>query len=114
MKNAVKCVTLIFSVLFCGTIFVSMAKNTETNLETVIGTIRYQGNMPLQYPCIKTQDEKIYTILADEKTVNKIKKTATAVFEFKGKVIANQPGKLSYNGSKDGYFELYSYKILKK
>ncbi len=85
-----------------------------SNISTAEGTILYQGNVPFQYPCIKTPDGKIYTILSDEKTIEKIKKNASSVFRFEGRIIPNEPGKLSYKGSKDGYFEVQDFEILEQ
>lgn len=78
------------------------------------GTILYQGNVPFQYPCIKTPDGKTYTILAEEKTMRKIEKNASSFFKFEGRIIPNEPGKLSYKGSKDGYFEVRNFEILEQ
>lgn len=97
-----------------GILFTSMAKNNNKDFTTVTGTIRYQGNVPFEYPCIRTTDDKIYTISADEKTMKKIKANGTAVFEFTGTIIPNENDKLSFNGSKDGYFEVESVRIMKK
>lgn len=82
------------------------------SISSAEGTILYQGNVPFQYPCIKTPDGKTYTILAEEKTMRKIEKNASSFFRFEGRIIPNEPGKLSYKGSKDGYFEVRNFEIL--
>lgn len=84
------------------------------NISIAEGTILYQGNVPFQYPCIKTPDGKTYTILAEEKTIRKIEKNASSFFRFEGRIIPNEPGKLSYKGSKDGYFEVRNFEILEQ
>lgn len=112
MKKTFKTLILILSIFTISLFFTSMSRNKENDLATVTGTIRYQGNAPFEYPCIRTSDNKIYTISADQKTIDKIRKNSTAVFEFKGNIIPNEKGKLSYNGSKDGYFEVESFKII--
>lgn len=78
------------------------------------GTILYQGNVPFQYPCIKTPNGKIYTILAEEKAIQEIRKNSSSYFRFEGRIIPNEPGKLSYKGSKDGYFEVRNFEILEQ
>lgn len=89
------------------------AENAQ-NISIAEGTILYQGNVPFQYPCIKTPDGKTYTILAEEKTIRKIEKNASSFFRFEGRIIPNEPGKLSYKGSKDGYFEVRNFEILEQ
>lgn len=89
------------------------AENVQ-NISIAEGTILYQGNVPFQYPCIKTPDGKTYTILAEEKTMRKIEKNASSFFRFEGRIIPNEPGKLSYKGSKDGYFEVRNFEILEQ
>lgn len=84
------------------------------NISIVEGTILYQGNVPFQYPCIKTPDGKIYTILAEEKAIQEIRKNSSSFFRFEGRIIPNEPGKLSYKGSKDGYFEVRNFEILEQ
>lgn len=81
-------------------------------ISSVEGTILYQGNVPFQYPCIKTPDGKTYTILAEEKAIQEIEKNASSFFRLEGRIIPNEPGKLSYKGSKDGYFEVRNFEIL--
>lgn len=112
-KNAIKILSISVFIFICGATFTSMAKNKDSDLVTITGTIRYQGNVPFQYPCVKTEDGKIYTILADEKTLTKITQNALSTFQFDGKIIPNNPKKLSFNGSKDGYLEIQNFRILK-
>lgn len=83
-------------------------------ISSVEGTILYQGNVPFQYPCIKTPNGKIYTILAEEKAIQEIRKNSSSYFRFEGRIIPNEPGKLSYKGSKDGYFEVRNFEILEQ
>lgn len=83
-------------------------------ISSVEGTILYQGNVPFQYPCIKTPDGKTYTILAEEKAIQEIRKNSSSYFRFEGRIIPNEPGKLSYKGSKDGYFEVRNFEILEQ
>lgn len=84
------------------------------SISIVEGTILYQGNVPFHYPCIKTPDGKTYTILAEEKTMRQIEKNASSFFRFEGRIIPNEPGKLSYKGSKDGYFEVHGFEVLEQ
>ncbi len=116
MKNLVKRILLTAAVFSFAAIFSSMSKNdgAEFRNAVVTGTIRFQGSIPFQYPCMETSDGKIYTIVADGKTDEKIRRNATSTFRITGRIIPNEPGKLSVNASKDGYLEVSEIKILKK
>lgn len=114
MKKTAKIIMMALSILAGGILFTSMTKNKSPELTTVRGTIRYQGNAPFEYECIKTDDNRIFTISADKKTLQEIKKIGTSYIEFKGTIIPNEEGKLSYNGSKDGWFEVESFKVIKE
>lgn len=91
----------------------------KVNKVQINGYIRVYGSEPFTFIGIVTDDEKKYTIQADEKTISELRLLQGEEITFYGVIIppkVDASGKLviEKNRLKDGFFEVKQYEVIKK
>lgn len=104
---------IIFSLLLTAFLCFAYSKpaKSEKNMDTLTGMINVYGNEPFTFIGIDTDDEKKYTIKADEETIKALRKTQGHKIEIKGTIDKDE--KSNFNRLKDGYFIVVEWKEIK-
>lgn len=109
--NLIKKITFVMIILSLSLLFISFSKNKNV---TIKGYIHSYGNEPLTFLGIETQDGKEYGIKADSETIIELKSMGGKLLKFEGIVIENEKNNFELQSLKDGIFEVFDWKPVKK
>ena len=103
---------LIVLFIFCASLTFAMSAFKKTNkAESITGYIHVYGNEPFTFIGIETEDDKQYSLKADEEILKDLRKAQGYKIEIKGKV--QKEDKLTLDGLKDGNLIVIEWKFVK-
>ena len=113
VTNTMKKIAFLFiCVCIAMSLFTSFGKHDFQEVK-IVGTIIACGNEPFVYPVIKTEKGKIYTAECSKETKTELLKHQGKKIEFFGTILSSNSQKVEFQQSKDGYFKIQSFEVLK-
>lgn len=103
-------ILIIFLIMICGLLFCSYSKN---NNKTVRGFIHVYGNDPFTYIGIETEDNKKYTISAEDEIISELRKTQGSKIEITGIINSKKTDKSEPGTLEDGKIQVTEWKYVK-
>ena len=93
-------------------LFTSFGKHDFQEVK-IVGTIIASGNEPFVYPVIKTEKGKNYTAECSKETKEELLRLHGKKIRFVGTILSSNSQKVEFHQSKDGYFKIQSFEVLK-
>ena len=109
MKNNMRKIIIILSILITGIIFCSYSKNNNI---TVDGFINVYGNEPFTYIGIKTENNKEYALNASDDVLKELRASQGKKIEIIGLLIPKDKDSYEMNMLKDGRIEVTEWSIV--
>lgn len=110
MRISIKSLFIAFAFLFAGGSLFAFGGRAP---QTIVGHVKYYGNVPFEFPGFETVDGYIYTIKIEENADFSLKDITAAqgyLLELTGEIDKNQKNGL--NVLKDGVFTVSEWKKL--
>jgi len=110
MRISIKSLFIAFAFLFVGAFLFAFGGRAP---QTIVGHVKYYGNVPFEFPGFETVDGYIYTIKIEENADFSLKDITAAqgyLLELTGEIDKNQKNGL--NVLKDGVFTVSEWKKL--